>query len=232
MRATVADARTGTATGTLIGTAEAAITDTTGDPGRHAALASPVRRRMLVLISESAEPMAAVAIAAASGLHLTTTRFHLELLERAGLVRRTVCEEKRRGRPRLLYSAADVDRAENSREQLIGSLAAALAASADSDARAVEAGREWARALAAENPEPIEPREGLLEVLDRLGFEPTDEGATVQLAACPFRDAARRHPDIICAMHQGLVNEVLGEASSTTRLLPFVQPNRCVITLH
>jgi predicted ArsR family transcriptional regulator len=196
----------------------------------HPALASHTRRQVLDTLIRSPGPVDALALATELGLHVTTVRFHLEQLAEAHLVRREAAEEKRRGRPRILYSAtraADRD----SRGQLIEVLAGALAGRpADAQDRSVDAGRGWATALLAEQPTPADGPTALLDVLDRLGFAPEPDGDTIRLRACPFRDAAREHPEVVCAVHRGLVEEILGPPARA-RLLPFVQPELCLISL-
>lgn len=206
------------------------------DETYHAALASHTRRQVLDTITRSPAPMDALAIANELNLHVTTVRFHLEQLEEAHLVRREQAEEKKRGRPRILYTATRVaERDDDSRGQLIEVLAGALASrAADAQDRSVDAGRGWAHALLAEQPDPSDGPTALLGVLDQLGFDPQPDGDTIQLRACPFRDAAREHPEVVCAVHRGLVQEIL-ETSGTPDgqravLLPFVQPELCLIT--
>ena len=211
------------------------------DESYHAALASRTRRQVLDALALSPAPLDAQAIAAALGLHVTTVRFHLDQLEEAQLVRRQPEMEGRRGRPRMLYTPAASERAEDSREQLIDVLAGALANrdNDDGQSRSLEAGKQWANALALEQPE-LPGGHGLdrlLHVLDQLGFEPRIDGADViQLHACPFRDAARSHPQVVCSVHRGLIEQILETSTiaggNSARLLPFVEPALCLITLN
>lgn len=206
----------------------------------HAALASRTRRLVLGAVTRSAEPVDALTIASEFGLHVTTVRFHLDQLERADLVRRQGGAESRRGRPRIRYVATP-NPADDSRGRLIEVLAAALAERADGRARSVEAGRRWADALApAERDAPRNPDDGgddvesLVHVLDDLGFAPlrTADGV-IRLRACPFRDAARDHPQVVCSVHRGLIEQLLRSRAAPYRadLLPFVEPDLCLVTL-
>lgn len=197
----------------------------------HAALASASRRQVLDALRASPEPLDASAVADQLGLHVTTARFHLDQLTAAGLVQRRVGAEKRRGRPRLLYATGGSVRDEDAREQLIQVLAAALAREEDPDADASNAGRRWAETF--EPPDPEDPVPGLVEVFERLGFDPlTDtEVGTIRLRACPFRDAAREHPEVVCAVHRGLIEQLLDGAAPQARLIPFVEPELCVVAL-
>ena len=203
----------------------------------HAALASPVRRKILNALQRSGAPRDAQGIAADLGLHVTTARFHLDHLEQAGLVRRNTEGRKRRGRPRLLYEAVrDVAREETSQQQLIGVLAGALAQRHDESGRndAIDAGRTWGRAFLRGRTGNDDGQDRLVDVLDQLGFKPESDGETITLRGCPFRSAAREFPHVVCSVHDGLIREVLGEKRSLTgvRLLPFVQPDVCVIELN
>ncbi|WP_448809740.1 helix-turn-helix transcriptional regulator [Agromyces bauzanensis] len=196
----------------------------------HAALASRPRRRVLDAVVRSAAPVDALTIAAEVGLHVTTVRFHLDQLEAVHLVRRVTGAEPRRGRPRIRYVAA-ASPADDSREQLIEVLASALAERPDGRAQSIEAGHRWADALAPAGHDGVD---ALVHVLDDLGFDPArSEPDVIRLRACPFRDAARDHPQVVCSVHRGLIEQVLRAHGSDRRaeLVPFVEPELCLVTL-
>ncbi|MBA2624474.1 MAG: hypothetical protein H0U89_02535, partial [Acidimicrobiia bacterium] len=54
----------------------------------------------------------------------------------------------------------------------------------------------------------------LVEELDRLGFDPAvasdDEGTTIAFTHCPYARMAEAHPEIICSLHRGIVEGVVG----------------------
>jgi len=122
--------------------------------------------------------------------------------------------------------------------------AAALAERPDGRARSIEAGHRWADALAPPRPD-AEPDsdadtgdasgvDTLVRVLDDLGFEPLVAGDDeIRLRACPFRDAARDHPQVVCSVHRGVIEQLLLTRGSDRRadLLPFVEPELCLVTL-
>ena len=197
----------------------------------HAALASAARRRVLDALTRSAVALDAQGVADRLGLHVTTARFHLDHLERAGLARRQADDTGRRGRPRILFRAAGVARDESAREQMISVLATALGARRDETARSVEAGRRWADGL--DTPDTDDATGTLVDAFDRLGFEPDVVGHDIRLHACPFRDAARAHPEVICSVHRGLIDRLLEQSGSGTsaQLIPFVEPRLCVVAL-
>ena len=164
------------------------------------------------------------AVAVTLTLHVTTVRFHLEQLEAAGLVRRQPDTLKRRGRPRVLYRPAGVVRVDDARGRLIDVLAATLDGRDDAAALSSQAGERWAETVASGD---------LVDVLETIGFEPEEEGDVIALRACPFRDAAREHPGVVCSVHRGLINRVLAESGSDVQgeLLPFVEPELCLVRL-
>jgi predicted ArsR family transcriptional regulator len=203
------------------------------DEAYHAALASPTRRRVLELLREAAAPQDAAAIGQRLGLHVTTARFHLDQLVTAGLAERGAVAEQRRGRPRMLYRPAGAARDDDARIRLIEVLAEALVREGDGARRAVQAGERWGETFP--RPDARDPAPGLVAALDRLGFGPEHVGAaadaTIRLHACPFREAAREHPEVVCSVHRGLVEQLLTGTDAAGRLVPFVAPELCVVQL-
>lgn len=199
----------------------------------HALLAVPTRARILELVRASTEPLAAAELATALGVHVTTVRFHLEQLERAGLVLSAPEPSGGRGRPRIGYRSGTLDLAEV-REQMIEALADALADRGARD-RSVAAGRRWADRL----PEPTgSPSDVVADVFAQLGFDPEPAGDVIRLRRCPFADAARRTPQVVCRVHLGLAQGLARRAaagrsvpSPRVDLLPFAEPDACLLTL-
>lgn len=78
---------------------------------------------------------------------------------------------------------------------------------------------------------------GLTQVLDDAGFAcrtsvAPDGTRATQLRRCPVLDLARRHPDIVCASHLGMVQEILGDTGiepERIRLVPFARPGACML---
>lgn len=213
---------------------------------RHAALAVLSRRRMLDALRVAEGPLDVGSLAEVVGLHPTTTRSHLEVLERAGLVRRAAEREGRPGRPRLLYrSVEDSDSdhqlsAERFRT-LAGLLAGALVADpADLRRRAEDAGRRWAETLVPAEPATWDQATRRVEtVFEALGFAPRlvddDAGRHLALRGCPFRDLAREHPAVVCVVHAGLLRGLLSRLGMPTaddaEIRPFVDVDLCVADL-
>jgi predicted ArsR family transcriptional regulator len=189
-------------------------------------------------------PMTLAALSAASGSHPNTLRDHLEQLERNGLVRRRHAEPAGPGRPPTLYEAAGADGSPASAEY--AGLAAALAStihrtSSHPRRDAALAGEEWGHELAAAHGRPARPgdaavRREVVGLLGEIGFAPeADRAATVvRLTRCPLLETARRHPDVVCAVHLGIVRGALDEYGAdpgTAELFPFSDPGACRLHL-
>jgi predicted ArsR family transcriptional regulator len=203
---------------------------------RHTALAVTSRRRLLELLRAADGPLDAEELAAAVDLHVTTARHHLETLERAGLVHRSAARAGRPGRPRMLYAATAGAAADGYRE-LAELLSTALADDPDGGRRRAEqAGERWADAQVPAGDEAGEQAIDQLQALfDRLGFAPrrtpNGSGHRLLLDACPFRDIARAHREVVCSVHLGLMRAALrrmGAAGARSELRPFVEPELCV----
>lgn len=206
---------------------------------RHTALAVASRRRLLELLRSASAPMDVAALASAVDLHVTTARFHLEQLERAGLVSRAAERVGRPGRPRQLYVVTGASEATEGHRQLAEVLTGVLADDTDHGRLSAErAGRQW-----AERQVPVSEKlswdEGtrrVEELFDRLGFAPRlvddDRGRHLALDGCPFRDLARAHPQVVCTVHAGLLRGALGRwgvsSAEDAGLRPFVEPELCV----
>lgn len=206
-------------------------------------LASRPRRRLLELLRAGEAPRDAQELAAATGLHVTTVRFHLDLLRRVGLVDSHSQPRGTRGRPRIVYTAVDHAEA-GGYPALTRLLAAHLADTPEARAvRAEQAGMDWAAEFTAETDQP--PQVGTHEaartvtrLFAELGFDPelvSDEADRhIRLHSCPFRDAARANPEVVCSIHLGLLRGTLarlGAPPTATQLLPFVEPELCLATL-
>lgn len=128
---------------------------------------------------------------------------------------------------------------------------AALGVDASQESRAV--GRAWGASLAARDVAAAgggrtgQPREQVVALLHRLGFSPVvrpkrdpgapdgaDDARDVELRTCPLLDAARRHPEVVCQVHAGLVSGAdagYGGSGEGVRLVPFASPGACHLTL-
>jgi predicted ArsR family transcriptional regulator len=211
----------------------------------HGALAVASRIRLLDALRASECPLDVRELAAVCGLHVSTVRFHLEILSEAGLVRSHSESPRTRGRPRLLYAAASVGDPGAAKQTGYQMLATVLAANwaetpAERARRAERAGWTVAKEQGLRpRPSPgLTPEESVAEVsglFAELGFEPelAREGRDLQirLHACPFRAVAQEHPEVVCSMHLGLLRGALAELAApatVSSLRPFVEPHLCV----
>ncbi len=112
----------------------------------HELLSVRTRTDILDRLRAAPEPLDAHAIAQATGLHVTTVRFHLTTLAEAGLVSAEPQRHRGRGRPRMVYSAVWAgDDAGGPYQELAELLAAHFDDTALRRAeRAERAGHDWA----------------------------------------------------------------------------------------
>ena len=215
----------------------------TGPPAKAAALASQQRRRLLELLGAAEAPTDAHELAAATGLHVTTVRHHLDVLRRVGLVDSSSQRRASAGRPRTVYAAV-ANREPGGYPTLTRLLATQLADSPEERAaRAEKAGLAWAAELMADaDRSPAVDVEEAARVVTGmfgdLGFDPElagdRKGRQIRLRACPFRSAARANPEVVCSVHLGLLRgtlDRLGPPETAVRLLPFVEPDLCLAQL-
>lgn len=210
--------------------------------GVHVALASPTRRRLLELLQSARTARDVHDLGMAVGLHPSTVRFHLETMRRAGLVARATHPQAGRGRPRTAYAAVQAPDNGGGYQGLAALLAAGLADTPEArSARAEQIGEQWARELlgapALDGAQVEEAAVQVTGLFERLGFAPelgtSEHGRQIALHACPFRPVARDHPEVVCSVHLGLLRGSLARlgAPTTPRLLPFVEPELCMVHL-
>ncbi|MFB6521376.1 helix-turn-helix transcriptional regulator [Streptomyces sp. NPDC056401] len=201
----------------------------------HHALAVPSRRRLMSLLREADGLLGVDDMAAATGLSVATVRHHLTALAGAGLVTATASAGPGRGRPRLRYAATPTDPGEEAADTPFRELAQALAEAVGGGPGASrEAGLGWGRRLAGSGP----AAERVFAAAARMGFAPRDGAESdhgtrrVLLDACPYRELARSRPEVVCAVHQGVLDGLLESSGTTVRLLPFIGPDLCAADLR
>lgn len=217
-------------------------TDPTPTLEHHRALANPTRVRILELVQDAAEGIDAATVAQRLGIHVSTARAHLDLLERAALVLSELEERHQRGRPRRLYHPREYPTrtdGPDSYQELARILAASL--NNPEGVRTAEAlGVQWGL-TAIDGPPPAvrsstreEVQRRLVAMLDGFGFSPTPRtDGHIELGACPFVEVANEHPDVVCGLHRGALNgaaEALG-FSGQVALDPFTTADTCRVRL-
>lgn len=211
---------------------------------RHRALSSPSRTAILAVLRAEGAALAVERVAERVGLHVNTTREHLEVLVAAGLASRTAEARATRGRPRTLYAArgpAEPDGEPWLRDQLSRVLLAGYGRPiAEPGAEAERAAEGLAAELAAAGPGGVPADAGdrqlaaLREHFARLGFDPELRGAEVRLRRCPVLDLAHERTEVVCGVHLGLARGVLARVGGPVRaagIVPFAGPGYCVLRL-
>lgn len=203
---------------------------------------SASRASILEALRDQPEPVTLAALVRLSGLHENTVREHLAGLLSAGLVRRRSSAPAGRGRPAWRYECLETDPEQSEYAALATTLSRTLAhMSPDPEAAAASAGEEWGRELAQSHrrsdPQRAPGAPDVVAILDELRFEPrvgTDRPSAVRLTRCPLLEAAHRHPEVVCAVHLGLVRGALSEYDvdpTGTELVPFAEPGACLLLM-
>lgn len=211
---------------------------------RHRALADPSRARILAELVDGA-PLDARELGRRVGLHVNTVRVHLATLADAGMVASESVPPQGRGRPRVVYRATAEEPEEGRRYRLLAEILTAFVARSGPGAakRLEEFGEAWGHYM-VDSPPPFatladdEALARLIDLLASVGFEPALEEKGRQqrilMHPCPFLELARRHQEVVCPIHLGLIRGALGELgakTTVTKLEPFVQPDLCIAYL-
>lgn len=181
--------------------------------------------------------MDAQALAAATGLHPNTVRFHLGVLMRTGFVEERSEKHGRRGRPRTVYTAT-LPGVQQKGYELLANVLVTHLDQVDGDGAAQSAGRMWAHRLRPHTPDQPDDMETAARTISALftemGFDPTvtttRDSSRMMLHSCPFWSLAESHPDVVCAVHLGLLRGLVEQGSKgmiKAELTPFVQPRLC-----
>lgn len=192
------------------------------------ALAQPTRARLFALLDQLRRPASTDDLAEHLALHPNGVRLHLERLRDAGLVVRERVRQAR-GRPRDMWmiapEACPGGEPPTGYAQL-GRWLARVISPGKTSLRHVEAtGREIGRELAPEGGCSAE--EKMHAVLVSLGFQPrretgADRGLTYRLCNCPYREAVRASPEVVCTLHRGMTRGLLDELAPKTTLAGFL----------
>jgi predicted ArsR family transcriptional regulator len=199
----------------------------------HKALADDTRYRLYRYLRLSGRAVPVRELATRLSLHPNTLRPHLRRLEEAGLVSSEQRKGSSVGRPQTVYAAVDVEPREGSDHKLFADILAGLLTGARQRDRAQELAREWGAYLVGRAaPRPGARRSAgpdlavLQEALARAGFTPRfrRRGARtveISLRECPFRDLLEEHRELVCSVHRGLLEGMLGASRPALRLTSF-----------
>jgi predicted ArsR family transcriptional regulator len=199
----------------------------------HKALADDTRFRLYRYLRLSGRPVSVRELATRLSLHPNTVRPHLRRLEEVGLVASEVRRGSTVGRPQTLYSVTEREEPEGSDYRLLAQILAGLLSGPRAVERARELARQWGEYLVVQGgPKPgtrLPARRNLAilqEAMARAGFEPrfhrrTSTTVEIALRSCPFRDLVEDHRELVCAVHRGLIEGMLGGLKPPLALASF-----------
>lgn len=172
------------------------------------ALGDPTRHAVFRYIADARRPIDVAELTHHLGLHHNAIRQHLTKLDDAGLVSEATAARVGPGRPRLVYTvrpAADSRWGVSGPYERLALLLSEIIRTGDAP---VDVGRRAGRTEPAATSDAVDPVVGLVDAMERHGFEPiaTRRGNQVDivLGACPFETTALADPDTVCGVHLGL----------------------------
>ncbi len=211
----------------------------------HKVLADDTRYRLYRYLGLSGRPVSIRELSARLSLHPNTLRPHLRRLEEVGLVQRDVRRGSSNvGRPQTLYTVVGGDHDGRRDYRLLAEILAAASTGKRARERAEALAVEWGRYLVGRGePRPGTRRAGgrnlavLQEAMATAGFDPRFRRAPggeveVSMRDCPFRELLEDHRDLVCDVHRGLLEGMLGAlnpAHSLADYAPLVERSICRI---
>jgi predicted ArsR family transcriptional regulator len=215
------------------------------------ALSDPLRRRLYLFVCAQPDPVSRELAADALDLAPHQVKFHLDRLERDGLLDSFYARVSGRsgpgaGRPAKLYRRTDREIAVSLPErqyQLAGRLMAdAIADSTDTGTPVIEAlhrlahayGRRLGDTAVGDHlPRTVSAAlELAVRTLASNGYEPRDLNGRIVMANCPFHALARAQTELVCQMNHALISGLagaLGPHGPIVELDP--APERCCVVL-
>ncbi|MGZ4109916.1 MAG: helix-turn-helix transcriptional regulator [Actinomycetota bacterium] len=209
----------------------------------HKVLADDTRYRLYRYLGLSGRPVSIRELSARLSLHPNTLRPHLRRLEEVGLVQREVRRGSSSvGRPQTLYTVVGGEHDGRRDYRLLAEILAAASTGKRARERAEALAVEWGRYLVGRGePRPGTRRAGgrnlavLQEAMATAGFDPRFRRAPggeveVSMRDCPFRELLEEHRDLVCGVHRGLLEGMLGALNPPHRLTdyaPLVERSIC-----
>ena len=201
-------------------------------------LATPARVALFEALADLGRPASTRELAERVSRHRNTVRLHLHRMAEAGLLEHRV-ERHGRGRPRDEWTvsahARPFGRPPDGHGQLARWLARAMRTRGALEA-VEEVGREIGNEIAPE-PAGRSAAAAIADALAARGFapraEPRGDGVRYILGNCPYREAVRENPAVVCRLHRGITRGLLDRLAPAAELAEFVakDPERagCVI---
>jgi predicted ArsR family transcriptional regulator len=211
----------------------------------HKALADDTRHRLYRYLRLSGRPLSVREMATRLSLHPNTVRPHLRRLQEAGLVASETSRGAAVGRPQTLFTVVHREQPEGRDYRLLADILAGLLTSPRARDRAETQAREWGAYLAGRSvPRPGARRAAgpnlamLQEALADAGFDPRfrrrgPDTVEISMRDCPFRDLLEEHRDLVCAVHRGILEGILGASRpplSLTSFQPLAERATCRLT--
>lgn len=184
--------------------------------------------RIIEVLRRSASPLAVSEVADALSMHPNGIRNHLRRLEARQLVSGAP-ERGAIGRPRVLWSVTPRAVAEAELPHTGWSMARSLARAIPATSARLDevetAGIEMGRELADELGSMSDGDDPMQTALKALGFAPErqEDGERVRyrLRTCPYAEAVKENPSVVCTLHRGVVRGVLERVQPTSELTDF-----------
>jgi predicted ArsR family transcriptional regulator len=213
-----------------------------------------IRRSLYLYVRNEARPITRDEAANDVGMSVKLAAFHLDKLEKAGLLSSHYARKPGRsgpgaGRSSKFYATSDVEIdisiPERSYDFVGEILVAAIASDKEglksrevaleiADRRGREIGGEIRRELGLRRPGRDRALDIAEERLEQLGYEPyRSDKKTVSLRNCPFHRLARQAPELVCGINQAFVNGLLrglGNEAVEASLEP--TPGQCCVKLR
>ncbi len=183
------------------------------------ALGDNTRYAIYLELARSPKPLSTSDVAESLGLHLNTVRPHLERMRDVGLLDARPDTRGAVGRPQKLYELASHAPSLGLEPPVYPLLSemllqVAVDTGADSDS-VLEAGRHAGRTLAHRPRSSGTCAELAVTMLEELGFDPASvtEGdqTVVAFGHCPFAELAEAQPQVVCALHRGMLEGFMDE---------------------
>ena len=215
------------------------LDDAPSDPA-----ASKPRRRLLKLLRRSDTPLDVYQLADTTGLHITTVRFHLDVLARAGQVTVQKTPRTTPGRPRTVYTIRTEEASPDGYRPLASILAAHLGPTPRTRRRRAEkAGRDWATTLIPTADGVATPNEAAHRIVDlftEMNFDPnsptphrTPGNGKSGSAPAPTGTSPGNTPTSSAPFTSGScrAHSPNSDPPTTVPLVPFVKPHLCLAYL-
>jgi predicted ArsR family transcriptional regulator len=196
------------------------------------------RFKILTLLQKTRKTYDANELAKEVGLHPNVVRYHLDHLERIGVVKSFIKRERKIGKPGKLYMFSGKRvKVEFPQRQfmllsdLLCELCTRLLPRDELKQRALDLGREIGRKWMKQEEYRKnikrwtidECADSVINILSGLGLDPEllyveKKGFSWQARNCIFYEESRKHPDFVCSFHIGILEGLAEQALGRVKL--------------